>query len=161
MQTDLYSPSRYPLTLRRAAGLTLLALAAGACTPNAAHTLGTAPLRVQMAQSAAGRCPLPPPRRIDATTASPVALCLRADAAAGIGAGLWLQLDVLDADGGIARDAVVQPRRLRTDAQGYAPPITFLAAGAGDYVVRARHVAGSEATLGYSPRLIVKPARQR
>jgi hypothetical protein len=72
--------------------------------------------------------------------------------------GITIELDVLDTSGAATRDAVVQPTRLRTDARGYAAPVTFLAAHAGEFVVRATYRDADLVVSAYSVRVVARDA---
>ncbi len=142
--------------------LVLLAFGTGGCSP--------APPAVAVRQDSAltiligggarpARAPQPP-ASLRVTTVTPLSLWLFG-AAPAPRAGLEIELIVVDADGRPTTNAVVQPRRLRTDASGFAAPITFLAAEAGEYLVRARIADGPRTIEAHSPRLIASPPPAR
>ncbi|MBL8297403.1 MAG: hypothetical protein JNN30_03545 [Rhodanobacteraceae bacterium] len=98
-----------------------------------------------------------------ADTATPLSLWMfAADAGTTTPhAGLAIELEVLDLRGATAQHAVVQPVRLRTDTQGYAAPVTFLAAQAGEFVVRATYRDAERVVSAYSMRIVVGEAAKQ
>lgn len=99
--------------------------------------------------------PAIPSQPLHTDTATPLSLWLLASDAASAApcAGITLELDVVDARGTVTRDAVIEPARLRTDVRGYAAPVTFLAASAGVFVVRATYRDGDRIVDVYSVRV--------
>lgn len=94
-------------------------------------------------------------RVLHTDTATPLSLWLfAADAGSATPRpGVTVELDVLDAAGTPTQAAVVQPSRLRTDARGYAAPVTFLASHSGEFVVRATYHDAGRAVSAYSVRV--------
>lgn len=93
------------------------------------------------------------PLRTDTETPLSLWLLTTDAASAAPRAGITLELDVVDARGTATRDAVIEPTQLRTDAHGHAAPVTFLAARAGVFVVRATYRDGDRVVDAYSVRV--------
>lgn len=94
------------------------------------------------------------PKTVQTSTTTPVSLWLfAASPTPALRSGIEVELVVVDASGRPTAAAVVQPSRLRTDNDGVAAPITFLAAQPGEYFVRATWLDGTRAVEAYGPRL--------
>lgn len=136
--------------------LIMAALLGGCAAMPTAHSVrrgATIDLSIGSGSAPARPAPLSRPLRTD--TATPLSLWLLATHAGSAlpRAGITIELDVVDARGAPTRDALVQPVRLHTDARGYAAPVTFLAARAGEFIVRAAFSDGDRIVHAYSVRV--------